>query len=58
MKCCYCGKDIDVSFDVIPPQWFGWYSGANHLEEVTCLECLKENREDWRTRGSKKIKEK
>lgn len=40
MKCCKCGKEIDIEVSVIPPRWFGKYTGSE-LKEVICSDCLK-----------------
>ena len=48
MKCCKCGKEIDVSKHVVMPEWFGAYRGSE-LMKVICVVCIKkpENRENW-----------
>ena len=50
MKCCYCDKKIDIDKHEIPPTWYGIYY-IDALIDITCPECLKENREDWRNRS-------
>lgn len=40
MKCCSCGKEIDVSRCAIPPEWYGMYV-RNEIQRVVCAECIK-----------------
>lgn len=40
MKCCKCGKDVDVTRHEMPPEWFAQYKGTEMLK-VICRPCLK-----------------
>jgi hypothetical protein len=49
MKCCghSCGKEIDVSKGIVPPEWFGVYRGEKMLR-VICKPCIdKSENKDW-----------
>jgi len=49
MKCCFCGKEIDITKNEIPAQWFGRYKG-DHLLEVICLDCIETKEDKWRNK--------
>lgn len=40
MKCCKCGKEIDVTRHDLPPEWFAQYRGCEMIK-VICRPCLK-----------------
>jgi hypothetical protein len=48
MKCCICGKEIDINKNEIPATWFGKYTMSG-LVEVICSVCVKkpENEKRW-----------
>jgi hypothetical protein len=53
MKCRFCKTEIDTSkseiIDEMYASWYGRYTGSGVMVEVTCLSCLRENREAWGT---------
>ena len=40
MKCCKCGKEVDVKSNEVPPKWYGTYL-AGDLKKMICSECIK-----------------
>jgi len=47
MKCDDCGKELDVTKNVIPPEWYGFYSW-NELIAAICPTCIKKpENKDW-----------
>jgi hypothetical protein len=49
MKCCECGKEVDVSKTGIPPMWYGKYEGDKFVDLI-CAACIAtpEGKEKWR----------
>jgi hypothetical protein len=49
VKCCECGKEVDVTVNVIPPSWYGAYHGIKMVAMI-CAECIAipEKLERWR----------
>lgn len=46
-KCCFCGKEIDITKNEIPAQWFGRYE-KDQLINVICLDCIEKKGDKWR----------
>ena len=58
MDCSICGKKLDVTKNVVPPEWYGFYSW-NELKAAICPTCIKkpENKnwsEKYRMKNRKK----
>ena len=46
MKCCKCEKELDVSKDVVPPEWYGAYR-YGELRKVICADCIRKVGAGW-----------
>ena len=52
MKCCVCGKEVEVDKHHLPPMWYGKYEGCKQIA-VICEACIAtpEGKAKWKKEG-------